>query len=91
MDIFAAINIDPVTVRVDFQAVDGQIIDAGEQQGEMAAGQHGKIAKRNIAAVFQRHCFISCTGALRVRQFALLAAAQTFAPDESGTEDADVM
>jgi hypothetical protein len=75
MDVLAAINIDPVPVGVDFQAVDGQIVHAGKQQGEMAAGQHGKIAKRNIAAIFQRDCFIPCTGALRMRQFAPLAAA----------------
>jgi hypothetical protein len=51
--IATAIHIHAITVCINSQIVDSQIIDAGGQNPEVSAMQDRKIAQQNVATIFQ--------------------------------------
>ena len=62
--VLAAIDVDAVAVGVDFEVVDGDVVDAGEQQGEVAAFEDGEVAEEDVAAVFEGDGFVADAGLL---------------------------
>ena len=43
--VLAAVDVHAVAVGVDLEVVDGEVVDAGEQQAEVAALEDGEIAE----------------------------------------------
>jgi len=63
-DIVAAVDVDAVAVGVDFEVVDGEVVDAGEEEAEVAAFEDGEVAEDDVAAVFERDGLVGYAGLL---------------------------
>lgn len=57
--VLAAVDIHAVAVGVDRKAVNDEVVDAGEQQAEMAAFEDRETRKRDVAAVLERNCLVA--------------------------------
>ena len=91
-DVAAAVDVDAVAVGVDLEVVDGEVVDAGGEDAEPSALEDGEVAKDDVAAVLERDGLVADAGSGGVGQRLLVvAAAETFAPDEAGAEDAEVV
>ena len=82
----AAIDIDAVAIGIDLQVVDGEVVDASGQDGEMPAVQDGEIAQGHVAAILQADGFVTNSG----RQRVAISAAQALAPNQALTFDGNV-
>jgi hypothetical protein len=60
--ILAGIDIDAVPIRVDLDVVDGEIVDAGGQDREVAAVQNSDVANDNVAAKLQSDRLVAPAG-----------------------------
>jgi len=93
--ILAAVDVHTIAVGIDFEVVDGEVVDAGEQEAKVAAFEDGKIAKDDVVAVLESDGLIAYAGLLSDKRAALVllrpAIGEAFAPDEAGAGDADVM
>ena len=99
-DVLAAVDVDAVAIGVDVEIVDGEVVDAGEQQCEVAALEDGEVAQENVAAVFERDGFVADAGLLgdvdgivcrAALGCAVGAEAEAFAVDEAGAGDGEVV
>ncbi len=63
-DVAAAVDVHAVAVGVDFEVVDGEVVDAGEEEAEVAAFEDGEVAEDDVAAVFERDGFVGYAGLL---------------------------
>jgi hypothetical protein len=81
-NVAARIEIDPVAVGIDLDVVDGQVVDAGGQDAEMAAVRDGEIPQRHVMAKLQGDGFIAACSALPARE--------SLSRDPSGTVDGHV-
>ena len=61
-DVAAAVDVDAVAVGVDLQVVDGEVVHAGGEDGEVSAVQDRDIAESHVAAVFQADGFVADAG-----------------------------
>ena len=55
---------ETVAVGVDLEIVDGEIIDAGGEQPEMAAFQDGEVAQQDVAAILEGDGLVANSGLL---------------------------
>ena len=78
----AAIDIHAVTVRINLQIVDCEIVDTGRQNSEVPAVQNGKVAKQHISAILQRDRFVRDPSVFGHRPGSP-AAAQPLTPDQA--------
>jgi hypothetical protein len=86
----AAVNIDSIPIGIDFEIVDGQVVDPSCQNAEVAALQDREIAQQDVVAVFERDGLIPyprsfCARLLRA------STAQAFAPDQTRPKDGDIV
>ena len=63
--IAAAIDVHAISVGIDDQIVDGEIVDAGRQNAEVSAPQNGKVVELNVMAVLQRDGLVAYTKRFR--------------------------
>src|SRR3989442_10087087 len=56
------IDVDAITVRIDLQIIDREIVDAGRENGEVPAVQDGDVANNDVAAEPEADRFISPAG-----------------------------
>ena len=95
--VLAAVDVHAVAVGVDLEVVDGEVVDAGEQQAEVAAFEDGEVAQQDVAAVLERDGFVADAGLLgdvdgasSPLAAAVRAEAEAFAPDQAGAGDAEM-
>src|SRR5581483_6902884 len=77
---------DAVTIGVDLQVIDGQIIYAGRQNAEVAPVQNREIAQENVPAILEGDGFIADASLFGLGTWSV-ALAQAPAPDQSRAED----
>ena len=63
-DVAAAVDVHAVAVGIDLQVVDGEVVDAGGEDAEVAAFEDREVAKDDVAAVFQRDGLVADAGLL---------------------------
>ena len=94
-DVLAAVDVHAVAVGVDLEVVDGEVVDAGEEQAEVAALEDGEVAEEDVAAVLEGDGLVADAGLLgdEGKSVAFWAAAvgEAFAPDEAGAGDGEVV
>ena len=91
-NVAAAVDVDAVAVGVDLEVVDGEVVDAGGEDAEVAAVKDGEIAEDDVAAVLEGDGLVADAGRSGVGQrLFVVSAAQALAPDEAGAEDAEVV
>src|SRR5262249_31599078 len=83
-DIAAGIDIDAVTIGIDFDVIDCEIVDAGGQDGEVTSMQNRNIADQDIGGELETDRFGSAAIRYGVR------AHKSLAPDQAGTNDRNV-
>jgi len=95
--VLAAIDVDAVAVGVDFEVVDSEVVDAGEQEAEMAAFEDGEVAKDDVAAVLKGDGLVADAGLLGDVDGVVAAGrsvgseAEALAKNEAGAGDAEVV
>jgi len=93
----AAVDVDAIAVGVDFEVVDGEVVDAGEQEGEVAALEDGEVAEDDVAAVLEGDGLVADAGLLGdvdgivAACGAAGAEAEAATVDEAGAGDAEVV
>ena len=65
-DVLAAVDVHAVAVGVDLEVVDGEVVDAGEEEGEVASLEHGEVAELDVAAVFEADGLVAYAGLFRL-------------------------
>jgi len=83
-------------VGVDFEVVDSEVVDAGEQEAEMAAFEDGEVAKDDVAAVLRAMALLPTPAARRRRWGSCRGPlgwleAEALAKNEAGAGDAEVV
>ena len=63
-DVLAAVDVHAVAIGVDVEVVDGEVVDAGEQQAEVAALEDGEVAQQDVAAVLEGDGLVADAGLL---------------------------
>ncbi len=66
-DVAAAVDVETVAVGVDEEVVDGHVVDAGGEQGEVAAFEDGEVAEEDVVAVLERDGLVAYAGLARQR------------------------
>ena len=89
-DVPAAIDVHAVAVGIDREIVDGEVVDAGGQNAEVAAVENTKIAQQDIAAIFQCDGLVPCAGMLGSR-LDIPTAAQPLAPNQASANDGYIL
>ena len=60
--ILAAVNVNAIAVGIDFEVVDGQVVDSCEQQAEVAALEKGEVLEDDIVAVLEGDGLVADAG-----------------------------
>src|SRR5207244_4330965 len=93
----AAVDVDAVAVGVDGDVVDGEVVDAGEEEAEVSAFEDREITEEDVAAVFERDGFVAYARLFGQKTWgasdgtASGSATEALAPDEAGAGDGDVV
>jgi hypothetical protein len=66
-DVAAAVDVETVAVGVDAEVVEGEVVDAGGEDGEVAAVEDGEIAEGDAAAVLERDGLVAQAEGPRAR------------------------
>src|SRR5690349_267595 len=90
MHIAAAIDVNAIAVGVDCQIVDGEVVHTSCEDSEMPAMQNAKVAQQHVSAVLQCDGLVASAWLLR-RRTCCPATAQPLPPDESATNDRDIL
>ena len=94
-DVAAAVDVEAVAIGVEEEVVDGEVVDAGGEEAEVAAFKDGEVAEQDVAAVFEGDGLVADAGLGRIGFAGVFdpvpAAGEAFAPDEAGAGDGDVV
>jgi len=82
-----AVKINAIAIRVDLEAIDENVVHAGEQDCKMTSHQNRDVLDDDVAAVLQGDCLVTNAWAFCAGQLACVSAAQAFAPDETAACD----
>src|SRR5215471_17228241 len=87
-----AIDVDSVTVGVDLEIINRQVVDPRRQNSEVSAGKHRKIAQDDVAAVLEGDRLVADAWRFLDRKIEIvMPARQPASPYESGPENGDVV
>src|SRR6185437_14954747 len=95
--VLAAVDVHAVTIGVDLEVVDGEVVDAGEEQAEVATLEDGEVAEDDVAAVLHGDGFVAYARLLCDVDGIVAAGtapgteAEAFAVDGAGTGDRDIV
>jgi len=90
VDVLTAIDVHAVAVGVDLEIVDGEIVDAREQQAKVAALENREVAEDDVAAALEGDGLVAGAGLLgaidRIAAASRAAGpeAEPLAPDKPG-------
>ena len=70
-----AIDVDSVTVGVDLEIINRQVVHPRRQNGEVPASEHRKIAQDDVAAVLEGDCLVADTWCLFDRKIGIVVPA----------------
>ena len=92
-NIFATVDIHTVTIGIDGQVVDGEVIDASSENAKPPTLQNREIAESNVVAVLEGDGLVANPKFVGVweRLFAIPATAQALAPDEPLAQNRQIM
>jgi hypothetical protein len=62
--VFAAVDVHAVAVGVDFEIVDCEVVNAGDQYREVPALENGEVAQNDVVAVLEADGLVADTGLL---------------------------
>src|SRR5580658_921975 len=58
-NILAAVDVHAVPVGIDFEVVDGQVIDSGKQKAEVASPENREVPEDHIVAVLESNGLVA--------------------------------
>ncbi len=75
MHVFAGVNVHPVAVGINGEVVQGEVVHAGGEDGEVPAVQDGEVAERDVAAAFERDGLVADAVGERVASVGIVEGA----------------
>ena len=93
--LLAAVDVHAVAVGVDLEVVDRDVINAGEQQAEVAALEDGEVAEDDVVAVLQGNGLVADAGLLGLERDdfddPVATVGKALAMDETGASDGEIV
>ncbi len=92
----AAVDVEAVALGVDEEVVEGEGVDAGGEDGEVAAVEDGEVAEQDVEAVLEADGLVAYAGLLGDEGVVAEverggAVGEAFAVDEAGAGDGEVV
>src|ERR1019366_6916598 len=92
----AAVDVEAVAVGVDEEVIEGEVVDAGGEDGEVAALEQAEVAQEDVVAVLEGDGLVADAGLVGdevevAAAGAVGAVGEAFAEDEPGATDGEVV